>query len=247
MMISSLSNVFLFNNFYKGQCVFELIHNRIHPKLYALRSRCVVFCIFHQPIYSCLLGLRHWHWGNQKHMYNYHSLGCMTWIWPQQINAKQSFRIVWNKANMMTSSNGTFSALLAHCEGNPSVTGNFPSQRPLTRNFVVFFDLRLNKRLSKQSRRRWFETPSRSLWRRCNEVGSYFWPSAPIHIYMYIYFHSWLKHKMGYVILNLITNAYVSSEDRLFISEIEPQLCENWKENYNMVVRNTLHAGRPYI
>ena len=52
---------------------------------------------------------------------------------------------------------------------------------------------------------------------------------------------------MGYVILNLITNAYVSSEDRLFISEIEPQLCENWKENYNMVVRNTLHAGRPYI
>ena len=31
--------------------------------------------------------------------------------------------------------------------------------------FDVFFDLRLNKRLSKQSKRRWFETPSRSLWR----------------------------------------------------------------------------------
>ena len=31
--------------------------------------------------------------------------------------------------------------------------------------------LRLNKRLSKQSRGRWFETPSRSLWRHCN--GSY--------------------------------------------------------------------------
>ena len=33
-----------------------------------------------------------------------------------------------------------------------------------------FFDLRLNKRLSKQWRRRWFETPSRSLWRHCNTM-----------------------------------------------------------------------------
>ena len=32
-----------------------------------------------------------------------------------------------------------------------------------------FFDLRLNKRLSKQSRGWWFETLSRSLWRHCNE------------------------------------------------------------------------------
>ena len=42
----------------------------------------------------------------------------------------------------------------------------FPSKRPVTRSFDVFFDRRLNKRLSKQSRCRWFETPSRSLWRR---------------------------------------------------------------------------------
>ena len=53
----------------------------------------------------------------------------------------------------------TFSALVNLCEGNPSVTGGFPSQRPVTRSFHVFFDLRLNKRLSKQSRGRWFETP----------------------------------------------------------------------------------------
>ena len=64
----------------------------------------------------------------------------------------------------------TFSALLALCEGNPPVTGgSFSSQRPVTRSFDVFFDLRLNKRLSKQLRRRWFETPSRSLWRYCND------------------------------------------------------------------------------
>ena len=36
------------------------------------------------------------------------------------------------------------------------------------RGASFFFDLRLIKRLSKQSRRRWFETPSRSLWRHCN-------------------------------------------------------------------------------
>ena len=45
----------------------------------------------------------------------------------------------------------TFYALLAFCVGNSPVTDEFPSQRPVTRSFDVFFDLRLNKRLSKQS------------------------------------------------------------------------------------------------
>ena len=62
----------------------------------------------------------------------------------------------------------TFSALLALCVGNSPVTGEFPSQRPMTRSFDVFFDRRLNKRSSKQSRHRWFKTPSCSLWRHCN-------------------------------------------------------------------------------
>ena len=43
----------------------------------------------------------------------------------------------------------TFSALLALCAGNSPVTGEFPSQRPVTRKFDVFFDLRQNTRLSK--------------------------------------------------------------------------------------------------
>ena len=47
----------------------------------------------------------------------------------------------------------TFSALLAICAGNSPVTSEFPAQRPVTRSFDVFFDLRLNNRLSKQS---WF-------------------------------------------------------------------------------------------
>ena len=39
----------------------------------------------------------------------------------------------------------TFSTLLALCEGNLPVTGGFPSQRPVTRSFDIFFDLCLNK------------------------------------------------------------------------------------------------------
>ena len=70
---------------------------------------------------------------------------------------------------MMTSSNGNvFSALLAFCTGNSPVTGEFPAQRPVTRSFYVFFDLRPNERLSKQWWGWWFETPLCPLWRQCN-------------------------------------------------------------------------------
>ena len=59
-----------------------------------------------------------------------------------------------------------FPRYLPFCEGNPPMDS--PHKRPVTRSVDVFFGMRLNKRLSKQSRRRWFETPPRSLWRHCN-------------------------------------------------------------------------------
>ena len=63
----------------------------------------------------------------------------------------------------------TFPALLALCVGNSPVTGEFPRQRPVKRSFVgVFFDLRPNKQLSKESWGWWSDTPSRPLWRHCN-------------------------------------------------------------------------------
>ena len=61
-----------------------------------------------------------------------------------------------------------FFALLAICAGTSPVPGEFPAQRPVTRSFDLFFDLRLNKRFSKQSWGWWFETLSRPLWRHCN-------------------------------------------------------------------------------
>ena len=62
-----------------------------------------------------------------------------------------------------------FSALLAICAGNSPVPGEFPIQRPVTRSFDVFFDLRPNKPLSKQWWGWWFETPSCPLWHPRNE------------------------------------------------------------------------------
>ena len=45
--------------------------------------------------------------------------------------------------------------------------GQFPTKRPVTRSFDVFFDLRLIKRLSKP-RDWWFDMLSRPLWRHCH-------------------------------------------------------------------------------
>ena len=45
----------------------------------------------------------------------------------------------------------TFSALLAICARNSPVSGDFPAQMPVARNFEIFFDLRRSKLLSKQS------------------------------------------------------------------------------------------------
>ena len=56
-----------------------------------------------------------------------------------------------------------YSALLAICAGNSPM--NSPHKRPVMRSLDVFFNLRLIKRLNKQSWGR-----SRPLWRHCNDV-----------------------------------------------------------------------------
>ena len=66
-----------------------------------------------------------------------------------------------------------FSALLALCAGNSPITDEFPTQRPVTGSSDVFFDLRLSKRLNKQSWDWWFGTLSHPLWHHCN--ATYLW------------------------------------------------------------------------
>ena len=45
----------------------------------------------------------------------------------------------------------TFSSSLVLCEGNPPVTGGFPSQRPVTWSFDVILDLRPNPKTVEQT------------------------------------------------------------------------------------------------
>ena len=72
-------------------------------------------------------------------------------------------------SSMMTSSNGNIFRVTGHLCGE--FAGELPTQRPVTRSFDVFFVLRLNKRLSKQSWGWWFETQSCPLWRHRNGIG----------------------------------------------------------------------------
>ena len=74
---------------------------------------------------------------------------------------------------MMTSSNGNIFRVTGPLCGEFTGPGEFPTQRPVTRSFDVYFDLRLNKRLSKQPWGWWFETLSWSLWRQCNVIWSF--------------------------------------------------------------------------
>ena len=76
-----------------------------------------------------------------------------------------------NQRNVMTSSNGSISCVTGPLCGEFTGQGEFPSQRPVTRSFDVFFDQRLSKRLNNSCTHRWFETPSWLLWLHCNECG----------------------------------------------------------------------------
>ena len=79
---------------------------------------------------------------------------------------------------MMTSSNGIIFRVTGPLCGEFTGPGEFPAQRPVTQSFDVFFDLRLNKCLSKQPRGWLFETPLWSLWRQCNVLVN----SMPVHL-----------------------------------------------------------------
>ena len=74
----------------------------------------------------------------------------------------------WTRLCMMTSSNGNIFRVTGPLCGEFTGTGEFPTQRPVTRSFDVLFHLCLNKRLGKQPWGWWLETPSWSLWRQCN-------------------------------------------------------------------------------
>ena len=110
----------------------------------------------------------------------------------------------WRRVSWWRHQVETFSALLAICAVNSPITGEFPTQRPVTRNFDVFFDLSLNKRLRKQSWGRWHETSSRPLWlwRHCNDNRN-----GPLH---FIHPYRFCNQYYILVLLHLCSNPTAS-------------------------------------
>ena len=96
-------------------------------------------------------------WTYPLHLYQYFHLDLFSYIW-----FYHSVMIWCHKME-------TFSASLAFFAGNLPVTGEFPRQRPVPLSFDVFFDLCLNKQLSKQSGCGWFEMQ----WKHCSFAWSH--------------------------------------------------------------------------
>ena len=118
-----------------GECDFYLVGSRffqLHGEMELHWWR--LLCIHHS--------LHDWFWRHDSR-----------WVGPGPNGFLEMIKyILISISQMMTSSNGNISPLLAICAGNSPVTVEFPAQRPVTRSFDIFFDLRLNKRLSKQWR-----------------------------------------------------------------------------------------------
>ena len=133
----------------------------------------------------------------------------------------------------------TFSALLAICAGNSPVPGEFPTQRPVTWSFDVYFDLRPNKWLSKQSWGWWFETLSCSLWRhrngnmavilcglQCDEVSTEGGDPSIV---------SWFGHTRDDVLIWFLMSANQAIEQMVELSLISDAMtlvwnhCNEWK------------------
>ena len=120
----------------------------------------------------------------------------------------------------MMSSNGNIFRVTGPLCGEFTGPGEFPTQRPVTQSFDVFFDLRLNKRLSKQPWGWWFETLSWSLWRHCNVVNQLHMDSLQIWFNLNIYF--------GYQFVEAKWHIYVSVNVAITASDIglSPVRCQ---------------------
>ena len=125
-------------------------HGELTASLYSLRGNDI-----HTPLYFLIMGIQ---------VHPLFSLGYIYTAMPL-LN-----RLSWWRHQMEP-----FPELLALCARNWPVNGDFPRQRPVTRSFDVFFDLHLNKRLSKQPWGWWFETPPRPLQRHCNGIHYFLW------------------------------------------------------------------------
>ena len=157
-----------------------------------------------------------------------------------------SVTLLWWRYEMETSS-----ALLAPCVGNSPVTGEFPSQMPVTQIFDVFCHLCLNKRLSKQSRGRWLMTPSRSLWRHCNDSCDHRLKFRRTIIYRQSYAMLFLQpmseYSLGWRSIKLVVSWWKVSTTGAVGEMIQDAFCFQTKaapEAFTLPVPNSKYAGK---
>ena len=103
---------------------------------------------------------------------------------------------------MITSSSGNIFRVTGPLCGEFTGPGEFPTQRPVTRSFDVFFDLRLNKRLSKHSWGWWFATLSWSLWRHHNVINGLLLEESPTD--WWFRHNGWVKRSFCTIIRLLV-------------------------------------------
>ena len=133
------------------------------------------FCLFAKNVisvglvqsYSYMGKLYKWNLQLPSTKYLLASCKCYTLLWKQCCLQNTP----WWRHQMEA-----FSGSLSICAGNSPVTGEFPSPSDVEL-FDDFFDLCLNKRLSKQLLWYWFETPSRPLWCHCSAITMTLWVS----------------------------------------------------------------------
>ena len=124
------------------------------------------YYVFHTFIHYARKGYSRWResllWGRRETIYH---LGCVFRFLCIRLRAgPEIFRkIIPHVAKQFY----TLFSPLSHVIIWP---GEFPTQRPVTRSFGDFFDLRLNIGLSKQPGNWWFQTQSHPLCRHCNGI-----------------------------------------------------------------------------
>ena len=133
--------------------------------------------------------------------------------------------------SMMTSSNGNIFRITGPLCGEFTGPGEFPARRPMTRSFDVFFDLRPNKRLSKQPWGWWFETPSWSSLRHCNEYNDSYDKDKTV---------SWTSYISGWNSYNCTTEASYSSDLRWRVTVVS---LEMWPGNIRLISTYMKHIN----
>ena len=165
MSVKGVPSVIIWLTRWNRNKIADILHMTVSNTLACVKTFVLLFQ-FHWSLFLRILTIRQ-HQLNQVHYRGRFSININIHHWYPEILVRHMSIYLYI---IMTPSNGN----VFRVTGHSPVTSEFPAQRPVTRSFDVFFDLCLNKRLSKQSWGWWFETLPRPLWRHSNDnlIGS---------------------------------------------------------------------------